>query len=183
MQPREQSVASRGIGGGGVAGWPEDEFDDFVSTRSVALVRFAYRLTGDLGHAQDLVQSALLSVYVRSRHREPDAPEAYVRKAIVNAFVSGRRKRAVREELVERVPEQPVQVQDSPAEQRAAVARILAGLSARQRAVLILRYYEDWSEDQIADALGMRVGTVKSLASRGLAALRARGETSEWSRP
>ena len=93
-----------------MAGWPEEEFDEFVAARLAVLVRFAYRFTGDLGHAQDLVQSALLSVYVRSRRRKPDAPEA-----------------------------------DAPVEQREALLSLLDGLSPRQRAVLVLRYHEDWS--------------------------------------
>ena len=156
-----------------MGGWPDAEFDDFVATRSPALVRFAYGLTADLGHAQDLVQSALVSVYVRSRRRRPDSPEAYVRKAVLNAFLSGKRRRAIREQLVERVPDAGSPPELSTYEQQQAVSALVAELTPRQRAVLFLRYYEDWSEEQIAAALGVSAGTVKSLASRGLAALRA----------
>jgi RNA polymerase sigma-70 factor (sigma-E family) len=166
-----------------VAGWSEEDFDDFVTVRLVSLVRFAYRLTGDLGHAQDIVQVALTSVYVRSRHRRPDSPEAYVRKAIVNAFASQRRRRRVREQLVDAVPDAGGPCAETPLERRSAFFALLDGLSPRQRAVLVLRYYEDWSEDQIAASLGAPVGTVKSLASRGLAILRARAADAERSEP
>jgi RNA polymerase sigma-70 factor (sigma-E family) len=164
-----------------VAGWPDEEFNEFVGARSVALVRFAYRLTGDLGHAQDLVQTALLSVYLRSRRRVPDAPEAYVRKAVLNAFLSGQRRKRVPEDLVDVVPERPGPPSDSPVEQRAAVSGFLTQLPPRQRAVLVLRYFEDWSEERIAEELHMPKGTVKSLASRGLATLRAQAHEPERS--
>jgi RNA polymerase sigma-70 factor (sigma-E family) len=126
-----------------------------------------------MGHAQDLVQSALLAVYVRSRRRRPDSPEAYVRKAILNTFLSGKRRRTVTEQLVERLPEAGSPPEVSRYEQQEAVSALVVGLTPRQRAVLFLRYYEDWSEEQIAAALGVSAGTVKSLASRGLATLRA----------
>lgn len=155
-----------------MGGWPDAEFDDFVATRSPALVRFAYGLTADVGHAQDLVQSALITVYMRSRRRRPDSPEAYVRKAVLNAFLSGKRRRAITEQLVERVPDAGSPPEVSMYEQQQAVTALVAQLTPRQRAVLFLRYYEDWSEEQIAAALGVSGGTVKSLASRGLAVLR-----------
>ena len=155
-----------------MAGWSDAEFDAFVAARLPALVAFGYGLTGDVGHSQDLVQSALMSVYLHARRQKPDAPEAYVRRAIVNAYVSSKRRRRVTEDLVEVVPDVRVSVQESPREQRDAIAALLADLSPRQRAVLVLRYREDWSEAQIADALGVSAGTVKKLASRGLAALR-----------
>jgi RNA polymerase sigma-70 factor (sigma-E family) len=155
-----------------VTGWPDEQFEDFVAARLPALVGFAFGLTGDLGHSQDLVQTALLSVYMRSRHRAPGAPEAYVRKAIVNAYVSGKRRRRVTEHLVALVPEDRQPHADTGPEERDAVANLVKDLSPRQRAVLVLRYHEDWSEDQIAAAMGVSTGTVKKLAARGLAALR-----------
>jgi RNA polymerase sigma-70 factor (sigma-E family) len=155
-----------------VAGWPDAEFDAFVAARLPALIAFGYGLTGDVGHSQDLVQSALMAVYLRSRRQMPDAPEAYVRRAVANAYVSSKRRRRVHEDLVEVVPEQIARTHESPSEQRDGLTALLAGLSPRQRAVLVLRYREDWSEAQIAEALGVSAGTVKKLASRGLAALR-----------
>ena len=155
-------------------GWPEEQFADFVAARLPALVGFAFSLTGDLERSQDLVQTALLSVYVRSRRHAPDAPEAYVRRAVLNAFLSGKRRRRVAEDLVEAVPDAGRPVGPAPFEQREDLLRLLADLTPRQRAVLVLRYLEDWSEAQIADALGMSVSAVKKQASRGMAALRGR---------
>lgn len=155
-----------------MTGWPDEQFEDFVAARLPALVGFAYGLTGDLGHSQDLVQTALLSVYVRSRHRAPGAPEAYIRKAIVNAYVSGKRQRRVSEQLVALIPEGRQSHADVGPDERTAVADLVKDLSPRQRAVLVLRYHEDWSEEQIASAMGVSTGTVKKLAARGLAALR-----------
>src|SRR4051812_39791145 len=88
-----------------MGGWPVEEFDGFVAARLPALVRFGYGLTGDLGHAEDLVQTALLKSYRASRRHQLDDPEAYVRRAIVTANVSRFRRRRVVEDLVEVVPE------------------------------------------------------------------------------
>jgi RNA polymerase sigma-70 factor (sigma-E family) len=157
-----------------VASWSDGEFDAFVGARMGALVRFAYALTGDLGHAEDLAQTALLRVYRRSRRMVPDDPERYVRQAIVNANLSRFRRHRVPESLVGRPPERAGRTdQESPDEQAQALLRLLAGLSPRQRTVLALRYGADLSEAEIAQLLGVTTGTVKSLASRGLAKLRA----------
>jgi RNA polymerase sigma-70 factor (sigma-E family) len=156
-----------------VAGWSDTDFDEFVGARMGALVRFAYALTGDLGHAEDLVQTALLAVYRRSRRMVPDDPERYVRQAIVNANLSRFRRRRVTESLVGRLPEQAVVDPEPAGEQAAAVRRLLAGLSTRQRTVLALRYGADLSEAEIAALLGITAGTVKTLTARGLARLRA----------
>jgi RNA polymerase sigma-70 factor (sigma-E family) len=157
-----------------MASWSDGDFDAFVGARMGALVRFAYALTGDLGHAEDLVQTALLRVYRRSRRMVPDDPERYVRQAIVNANLSRFRRHRVPESLVGRPPEHAgVTDPDSPDEQARALLRLLAGLSPRQRTVLALRYGADLSEAETAELLGVTVGTVKAQASRGLAKLRA----------
>jgi RNA polymerase sigma-70 factor (sigma-E family) len=153
-----------------VAGWSDTDFDAFVGARMGALVRFAYALTGDLGHAEDLVQTALVRVYRRNR---PDDPERYLRRVIINANLSRFRRRRVRESLVARLPEQAGPDPEPPAEQAAALVARLAGLSPRQRTVLALRYGADLSDAETAELLGISIGTVKSLASRGLARLRA----------
>lgn len=155
-----------------MAGWSDEEFDAFVATRLPALVRFGYALTGDLGHAEDLVQTALMRCYLASRRRDLDAPEAYVRRAIVNANVSRFRRRRVVEDLVDVVPE-PEDSPESPADDSERFLSLLAGLSPRQRTVLVLRYYEDWTEAQTADAMGVSEGTVKTLAFRARSRLRA----------
>jgi RNA polymerase sigma-70 factor (sigma-E family) len=162
-----------------VAGWPVQEFDAFVASRLPALVRFAYALTGDLGHAEDLVQTALVKTYLATRRRSPDAPEAYVRRAIVTANLSRFRRRRVAEDLVDVLPEPPGAARQRPSEQQEALEMLLAGLSARQRTVMVLRYQQDWTEAEIAAAMGVSPGTVKTLASRALAKLRAALPTTE----
>jgi len=156
-----------------VAGWSDAEFDSFVTARMGALVRFAYALTGDLGHAEDLVQTALMRVYQRSRRMRPDDPERYVRRAVVNANLSRFRRRRVVESLVDRPPDRGAPDGEPPGEQAEALRRMLAGLSPRQRTVLALRYGADLSEADTAELMGVSLGTVKSLSSRGLAKLRA----------
>ena len=167
-----------------MARWSDSDFDAFVGARMGSLVRFAYALTGDLGHAEDLVQTALVKVYLRSRRMVPDDPERYVRRAVVNANLARFRRHRVRESLVETAPEvAAVQSVGFDAEQADEVRRLLAGLSPRQRTVLTLRFCADLSEAETAELLGVRVGTVKSLSSRALARLRSELDpaTREWS--
>jgi len=166
-----------------VTGWTEQEFDAFVEARLAALVRFAYVLTGDLGHAEDLVQTALIGVYRRSRRWRPDDPERYVRRAVVNAHLSRFRRRRVIESLVETLPDVPSGTGvEQAGEQAEAVRELLARLTPRQRAVVALRYGADLSEAETAQLLGVTVGTVKALASRGLARLRADLDRSAYER-
>ncbi|MEN3361967.1 MAG: hypothetical protein V7637_5949 [Mycobacteriales bacterium] len=163
-----------------MAGWTDAEFDAFVAARMGPLVRFAYALTGDLGHAEDLVQTALMRVYVRARRSAPDDPERYIRRVVINANVSRFRRRRVTESLVECTPDvaSPDRTEIS-AEQADTMRRLLGGLPPRQRTVLALRYSADMSEAEIAGLMGVSPGTVKSLASRGLAKLRTQVSESE----
>ena len=162
-----------------MAGWPEQAFDSFVAARLPALVRFAYALTGDLGHAEDIVQTALVKTYLATRRRAPESPEAYVRRAIVTANVSRFRRRRVVETLVDVVPDTSATPDRSThGDSQRALAEVLAGLTPRQRTVMVLRYQEDWPEAEIAAAMGVSPGTVKTLASRAMAALRATVTTS-----
>jgi RNA polymerase sigma-70 factor (sigma-E family) len=157
-----------------VAGWTDDLFDEFVTARLTALVRFGYALTGDLGHAEDLAQTALVSAFQRLRRDPPDNPEAYVRRIMVNANISRYRRRRIVESLVDTLPEIPgLEGAEADVDRRDQVRRMLATLSPRQRTVLALRYYADMTETEIAATMGVAVGTVKTLASRGLARLRA----------
>jgi RNA polymerase sigma-70 factor (sigma-E family) len=146
------------------------EFDEFVRSRHAALLRFAHLLTGDPHAAADLVQEALEKAGLRWRRiRQQDAPESYVRRSILNAHINhGRRRR--RERLVAEAPEQGGAVAEPRDD---ALWRLLATLPPQQRAVLVLRFYEDLSEAETARVLGCAVGTVKSTASRALAKLRA----------
>lgn len=145
-------------------------FDAFVRARMPALLRFAHALTGDPHTAADLVQDALERTGMRwSRLERQGDPEAYVRRAILNGRTSRWRKHR-RETLVDAVPER-VTFPDPPRHDD-ELWRLLATLPQRQRAVIVLRYYEDLSEEQIAVTLGCAPGTVKSQASKGLAKLR-----------
>jgi RNA polymerase sigma-70 factor (sigma-E family) len=158
---------------------PEDEreFREFVATRSAVLLRTAYLLSGDAHHAQDLLQTALLATARRwDQVRRRDQPEAYVRKAMYRHQVNRWRVRARRPEtLMATAPDRAAggdHAADTVLRQR--VFEALRTLPARQRAVVILRYYEDRSEAEVAQLLGISLGTVRSQASKALAKLRAR---------
>lgn len=144
-------------------------FDEFARSRMPALLRFAHALTGDPHTAADLVQDALeRTVLAWPRVTRQDDPEAYVRRAIVNKHIS-RWRRLRREHLTASVPETsyvPAAGHDDD------LWAALTTLPPRQRAVIVLRYYEDLSEAQTAETLGCSVGTVKSQASKALAKLR-----------
>lgn len=144
-------------------------FAEFVLARQAALLRTAYLLTGHAHDAEDLVQTTLVKVVPQWR-RIRDDPEAYVRRTMVNANVSRWRRRRWREESTDALPEQLADAQDH--DELLAVRSALAGLAPRQRAVLVLRYYEGLSEAEIAATLGIAPGTVKSQARDGLARLR-----------
>jgi len=145
-------------------------FDAFVRARLPALLRFAYALTGDPHTAADLVQDALERTGMRWNKVERQGdPEGYVRRAILNGRVSRWRKHR-RETLVDCVPERITSYEVPSRDEQ--LWQLLATLPARQRAVIVLRYYEDMSEIQIAATLGCSPGTVKSQSSKALAKLR-----------
>lgn len=146
------------------------EFDEFVCSRHTALLRFAHLLTGDPHGAEDLVQEALEKAGVRWRRiMRQDDPEGYVRRTIVTGHLNhGRRTR--RERLVADGPEIG-RLDDEPRDE--ALWRLLATLPRQQRVVLVLRFYEDLTEAEVARVLGCSLGTVKSNSSRALAKLRA----------
>jgi RNA polymerase sigma-70 factor (sigma-E family) len=145
-------------------------FDAFVRARLPALLRFAHALTGDPHTAADLVQDALERTGMRwDRIERQGDPEGYVRRAILNGRVSRWRKHR-RETLVDCVPERVTSYEVPGRDDQ--LWQLLATLPPRQRAVLVLRYYEDLSEAQIADILGCAPGTVKSQSSKALAKLR-----------
>ncbi|WP_028635840.1 SigE family RNA polymerase sigma factor [Nocardioides sp. URHA0032] len=146
-----------------------DSFEEYVAARRAALLRTAYLLTGHREDAEDLVQVALVKV-VPTWSRIADDPEPYVRKVLVHESVSRWRRRRWREVHTDQVPDAPV---EAPAADRIALQRALARLAPRQRAVIVLRYYEDLTEAETARVLGVSVGTVKSQARDALARLRA----------
>jgi RNA polymerase sigma-70 factor (sigma-E family) len=153
----------------------DDALAELVTESGDRLLRVAYQLTHDRAAAQDLVQDALLRVYrsIRRRGVPPGDWYAYLRRAVINEYLSARRLRSSGEVVTDRMPEQPVA--GSPEDQiadRAQLWAALGALTARQRAALVLRYYEDLPDHQIAALLGCREASVRSLASRGLAVLR-----------
>jgi RNA polymerase sigma-70 factor (sigma-E family) len=151
----------------------ERDFVEYVEARQQALVRFAYLLTSDHHTAEDLVQTALAKTYLTwERLRDRGAIDAYVRRIIVNENTSmWRRAWKRREWSAEILPDRGTV--DPDVENRDAMWRVVQSLPARQRAAVVLRYYEDLSEADTAAVLGCSVGNVKSQTSRGLAAMRA----------
>jgi len=152
------------------------DYDDVYAALWPRLVRTAYAVSGDLGVAEDAVQTAFAKAY-RSWRRiaRLEAPEAYLRRMVVNEVLNNRRLARHRHEVTSAEP--PEGVAPGTAEPTAGHTEMWSALSTlppRQRAVLVLRYYEDLSEQQIADVLGCRPGTVKSQASAALATLRSR---------
>jgi RNA polymerase sigma-70 factor (sigma-E family) len=152
----------------------EEEFAGFVTARYGNLLRYAYLLTADRGHAEDLVQDGLARTYAAwGRLAAPVAAEAYTRTTLVRLAVRARRRRWRGETPTSALPERPADETDPDLAESVRVA--LATLPADQRAVLVLRYYDDRTEREIADLLDCPPGTVKSRAARGLAALREAG--------
>jgi RNA polymerase sigma-70 factor (sigma-E family) len=150
----------------------EDAFNAFVAARSRHLLQTAFLLTGDRHRAEDLLQTALTRAYLRWDRIESEDPEGYVRRTLANAHIDWWRRKPWREESSADLPEVAVNDGTSSYVVRQAVLEALAGLSRRQRAVVVLRYYEDLSEAEIASVLGCSPGTVKSAASRAMAKLR-----------
>ena len=151
-----------------------EAFRAYVAARSPALLRTAYLLTGSRADAEDLLQTALAKTYLAwDRIREREAVDGYVRRVLVNTQTSRWRRRRVDEYPTAELPERG-SGRDA-AEDLAlhdALWTALAGLPKRQRATVVLRYYEDLSETETAHVLGVSVGTVKSTTSRALAKLR-----------
>lgn len=177
----QQPVESRGSAGASLRRTPVSdplaaEFDEFVRARTPSLIRSAYLLTGDQYLAEDLVQTALARTH-RAWRRLYDTgnAEAYTRKVMYNAQVSWWRRHRIIESLPGLVPEPRRARPDDYAERstlRLALRAALLKLTPSQRAVLVLRFFEDRSEAQTAELLGVSVGTVKSQTSKALARLR-----------
>jgi RNA polymerase sigma-70 factor (sigma-E family) len=150
----------------------DEEFGEFMRGRWPAMVRLAYGLTGDAGHAEDLAQAAFARAYASwGRVRQAGDPDAYVRRIVINANRSRLRRRRVTEELRGELPDRPAAAPPEP--EHSELLDALGRLGPRQRAVVVLRYWLDLSEAETAAALHCSVGTVKSQASRALATLRA----------
>jgi RNA polymerase sigma-70 factor (sigma-E family) len=143
-------------------------FEEFVAARRPALLRTAYLLTGSHADAEDLVQTALIKS-VPHWKRIADRPEPYVRQVLARESISRWRRRRWRETSVDAVPEGVVAEPDMAG--RVALRAALGALPPRQRAVIVLRYYEDLTEAAVAELMGVSVGTVKSQTSKALSRL------------
>jgi RNA polymerase sigma-70 factor (sigma-E family) len=154
------------------------QFAEFVTANSKSLFRTAFLLTSNAHGAEELVQDTLALLYPKwDRAAQADAPLAYVRRALVNRFVSGQRRPAARDVAMWELPDRP-----DPAElvgvvtDRMVLWQLLSTLPQRQRAALVMRYFHDLPDDEIAAALGCRTATVRSLISRGVATMRDSSE-------
>ncbi|MFE1359961.1 SigE family RNA polymerase sigma factor [Streptomyces harbinensis] len=150
----------------------EREFREFAEAREAHLRRSAYLLCGDWHQAQDLAQTTLMKLYASwSRVRRDGNVEAYARTILTRTFIDQRRKGLWRENTVADLPDAPAPEPAGP-ELRMVMQTALMSLPPRYRAVLVLRFWEDWSVEQTARALRVSTGTVKSQSARGLARLR-----------
>jgi RNA polymerase sigma-70 factor (sigma-E family) len=151
------------------------EFRQFVAARSAALLRTAYLLVGDWAHAEDVLQTALTKTYLAWRRLgEIEAVEAYARRVLVTTATTWWRRRWHGERPTAVMPDRPTDDTIEAHIERQVLWRHVHALPARQRAVLVLRFYEDLTEVETARVLGVAVGTVKSQCARALATLRAR---------
>ena len=148
----------------------EASFTRWASDRQLALMRTALLLTGDHHRSEDLVQDALAKVAARWSRLRDEAPEAYARQIIVRTNISWWRKQ--RREVVADPGDHPVAAADPSVDRRMLLDHALARLTARQRSVVVLRYYDDLSERETADLLGVSVGTVKSTTHDALRRMR-----------
>ncbi|MFI9627554.1 SigE family RNA polymerase sigma factor [Streptomyces sp. NPDC052042] len=155
---------------------PYPSFSSFVRARGPVLLRAARSLTANPSDAEDLLQTALTKTYVAwERIEDHRALDGYVRRALLNTRTSQWRKRKVEEFTCDELPEQEAPGTLDPAEYQSlhdAMWRAVLKLPDRQRAMVVLRYYEDLSEAQTAEVLGVSIGTVKSAVSRALGKLR-----------
>ncbi|WP_286158458.1 SigE family RNA polymerase sigma factor [Streptomyces sp. CB03911] len=173
MRTSGTSGTSRTSPGGDSA---DDEFRAFMSNRWPSLLRTAYLLSGSHHDAEDLAQGALATAYAKwSRVRRSDDVAAYVRRIMVHQHIDRFRRRTAREWLTDRLPHSPVADQSARVAEHGVLVAALAGLPARQRAAVVLCYFEDMTHAQVAAVLGTRTGTVRGQISRALARLRENG--------
>ena len=151
----------------------DEDFAEFVAARWTSLYRLAYLLAASPTGAEDLLQTTLEKAYVSwSRIGRMEHPEAYVRRMLATTLVSSRRRAWRAEQPFGTIPERAGESAELPVLDRAVLWPLVCALPDRQRAVIVLRYYEDLSEAEIAEALGCARGTVKSQASAAVVALR-----------
>ncbi|TDE42568.1 SigE family RNA polymerase sigma factor [Nonomuraea mesophila] len=152
----------------------EDEFREYVLARGPALLRAANQLTGHPLDAEDLLQNALTKTYLAwDRIEDRGALDGYVRRAMVNINISQWRRRKLEEYPAADLPETTTHESVGGGEVHEQLEQALEELPERMRAAIVLRYYEDMTEPEIARTLGISVGTVKSTVSRAMAKLRS----------
>lgn len=152
-------------------------FRDYVTSRSGSLLRMAFLLTRNQADAEDLVQAALAKTYQAwDRIADRNALDGYVRRAMVNTHISWWRRRRVEEYPTDDIPDRAVADHAGDSELSDALQRALDRLPSRMRAAVVLRYFEDMSEAEVAQTLGVSQGTVKSTVSRAVAKLRIDAE-------
>ena len=152
-------------------------FRDYVLTRGTALLRVAIMLTGNRADAEDLVQAALAKTYLAwDKINDRAALDAYVRRAMVNTHISWWRRRKFEEYPTDELPDQVIPDDARESDTAEMVRRALDRLPHRMRAAVMLRYFEDMTEPEIAATLGVSLGTVKSTVSRAVARLRVDAE-------
>lgn len=150
-----------------------DDFEAYLVAAWPRLLRSAWLLTGDWHRAEDLLQTVLAKAYGRWSRIRTGAPDAYLRAMLATTYLNWWRRRWRGEVPTERLPDRPGPDPHADAEVRSAVRTALRALPRQQRAVLMLRFHADMTEAATAEALGIRLGTVKSYTARALATLRA----------
>ena len=152
----------------------EAEFRAFAIAQRDSLRKYAYLLCGDWYEADDIVQKSLTKLFAAWRRVEPGGAPAYVRKIVTNVFISHRRLSWVRRERAAAdLPDNAFDRPHDAIDTRLEVLAALKKLPARQRATIVLRYWEQLSVDETASAMGCSTGTVKSQSSKGLRSLKA----------
>ena len=172
---------ARTVDGAGLAartaGIDDPDFRDYVRLRMRSLLRTAYLLTGNVADAEDLVQSALAKTYLAwDRIEDRGALDGYVRRAIVNTHISWWRRRRLEEYPTDEIPDLAVVDHSVSSDMQEPLRRAIDRLPQRMRAAVMLRYYDDMTEAEVAEVLGVSLGTVKSTVSRAVAKLRIDAE-------
>jgi RNA polymerase sigma-70 factor (sigma-E family) len=160
-------------------------FGEYVRSRSQALLRAAQAITGNRADAEDLLQATLVKAYQSwDRIDDPAALDAYMRRVMVNTHISGWRRRRVDEYPTDELPDSPTgEDATGDSDLHDVVQRAIDRLPRQMRAAVMLRYYDDMTEPEVAAALGISVGTVKSTVARAVAKLRKDAELGADAQP
>src|SRR6202051_723284 len=159
-------------------------FGEYVRSRSHALLRAAQALTGNSADAEDLLQATLVKAYQSwDKISDPAALDTYVRRVMINTHISGWRRRRLDEDPTDELPDSPAADTTGDSDLHDVVQRAVDRLPRQMRAAVMLRYFDDMTEPEVAAALGVSVGTVKSTVARAVAKLRKDAELGADSLP